>query len=352
MKHRDFSLDLIRIIACLMVVTTHSPLPLPSADEHSVLLAGVSLFTIPCNALFFMVSGALLLPPPITHTPQCSTRAFLGKRLGKVVVPVLVWSVVYLVMLSLREHLGAADIARKVLSIPFAAQGCGVLWFMYTLIGLYLLTPILSAWLAGAGEKEERLYLGLWVITLCYPLLRYVVDINDSVTGILHNFSGCVGYFLLGHWLQHYGSKIRLWQATIGYAVAIGVPLATHLLHVDVDSSLFTCNTVLVFVLVQAVFWWTLLKTVAKRCHRLGKYQTAFAKVSALTFGIYLMHIFIMRTLLWPNPFVASLPPALQILVTVLLAFTIALALSWLISRTPVGGYVVGYRQRKTKKKT
>lgn len=61
MKHRDFSLDLIRILACLMVVLTHSPLP--SADEHSVLLAGVSLFTIPCNALFFMVSGALLLPP-------------------------------------------------------------------------------------------------------------------------------------------------------------------------------------------------------------------------------------------------------------------------------------------------
>ena len=255
-------------------------------------------------------------------------------------------------MLSLREHLGAADIARKVLSIPFAAQGCGVLWFMYTLIGLYLLTPILSAWLAGAGEKEERLYLGLWVITLCYPLLRYVVDINDSVTGILHNFSGCVGYFLLGHWLQHYGGKIRLWQATLGYAVAIGVPLATHLFHIDVDSSIFVCNTVSVFALTQAVFWWTLLKTVAKRCHRLGKYQTAFAKVSALTFGIYLMHIFVMRSVLWNVPSIAALPPALQILVTVVLTFTIALVLSWLISRTPVGGYVVGYRQRKTKKKT
>ncbi len=259
----------------------------------------------------------------------------------------IVWSAVYLVMLSLREHLGAADIVRKVLSIPFSAQGCGVLWFMYTLIGLYLVTPILSAWLAGAGEKEERMYLGLWVVTLCYPLLRYVVDINDSITGILYNFSGCAGYFLLGHWLQHYGDKIRLWQATLGYAVALGVPLATHLLHIDVDSSLFICNTVSVFVLAQAVFWWTLLKVVARRCHRLGKYQTVFAKVSALTFGIYLMHIFIMRTLLWSNPFIATLPPALQILVTVVLTLILSLALSWIVSRTSVGGYVVGYRQRK-----
>lgn len=62
MTHRDLSLDLIRIFACLMVVATHSPLP--SAEAHSVLLAGLSLVTTPCNALFFMVSGALLLPPP------------------------------------------------------------------------------------------------------------------------------------------------------------------------------------------------------------------------------------------------------------------------------------------------
>ncbi len=62
MKQRDLSLDLIRILACLMVVTTHSPLP--STESHSVLLASISLVTTPCNALFFMVSGALLLPSP------------------------------------------------------------------------------------------------------------------------------------------------------------------------------------------------------------------------------------------------------------------------------------------------
>ena len=80
MKHRDFSLDLIRIIACLMVVTTHSPLP--SADEHSVLLAGVSLFTIPCNALFFMVSGALLLPPPYYTRTTTLYASLLGQAIG------------------------------------------------------------------------------------------------------------------------------------------------------------------------------------------------------------------------------------------------------------------------------
>ncbi len=344
MKQRDLSLDLIRIFACLLVVTTHAPMP--ATTTHSALLAGVSLVTVPCNALFFMVSGALLLPPPCTGTPQLSTRAFLGKRLGKVVVPTLVWSAFYLVLLVLRENLGATDIVRKVLSMPFSPQGTGVLWFMYALTGLYLLTPILSAWIDRAGEREERLYLGLWAVTLCYPLLRHVVDINDSTQGMLYNFSGWVGYFLLGHYMQHYGRKVRLWQATLAYAVALCLPLAVNLLRINMDASIFLDNFS-VFSMMQCVFWWTLLKTVAKRCNWSAKSQTVYAKVSALTFGIYLMHIFIMRSVLWNIPFIAGLPPVLQILVTIVLTFTIALGLSWLVSRTPAGSYVVGYRQRK-----
>ncbi len=78
MKQRDLSLDLIRILACLMVVTTHAPFP--AATTHSALLSGISLVTVSCNALFFMVSGALLLPPP--HTRQhrnCPPVPFLAK---------------------------------------------------------------------------------------------------------------------------------------------------------------------------------------------------------------------------------------------------------------------------------
>ncbi len=230
--------------------------------------------------------------------------------------------------------------------MPFSPQGTGVLWFMYALTGLYLLTPILSAWIDRAGEREERLYLGLWTVTLCYPLLRNILDINDSPRGILYNFSGWVGYFLLGHYMQHYGRKVRLWQATLAYAVALCLPLAANLLRIGVDASIFLDNFS-VFSMIQCVFWWILLKTVANRCNWSAKSQTVFAKVSSLTFGIYLMHIFIMRSVLWNIPCIAGLPPVLQILTTIVLMFTFALGLSWLVSRTPAGSYVVGYRQRK-----
>lgn len=62
MKQRDLSLDIIRLLACAMVVVMHSPIPTDSAN--GIILSTISYLTTPCIGLFFMVSGALLLPPP------------------------------------------------------------------------------------------------------------------------------------------------------------------------------------------------------------------------------------------------------------------------------------------------
>lgn len=59
MKERDYQLDLLRTIACLMVVFMHSPNP--RSGLESMECVGISLFTAPCIGLFFMVRGALLL---------------------------------------------------------------------------------------------------------------------------------------------------------------------------------------------------------------------------------------------------------------------------------------------------
>lgn len=56
--NRDNSLDILRIVACMMVIMMHSPVPL--AEGKSPLLGAISYLMAPCNGLFFMASGALL----------------------------------------------------------------------------------------------------------------------------------------------------------------------------------------------------------------------------------------------------------------------------------------------------
>ncbi len=57
---RIFYLDVIRVIACLMIIFLHSPMP---GDKIIGMFAfGSWFFTMPAVGLFFAVSGSLLLP--------------------------------------------------------------------------------------------------------------------------------------------------------------------------------------------------------------------------------------------------------------------------------------------------
>lgn len=82
-KERIIYLDYLRCIACLMVILMHSPMP--NLGTNSLILSAISYLSAPCIGLFFMVSGALLLP--IAGT----SHTFLTKRCSKIVYPTLFW---------------------------------------------------------------------------------------------------------------------------------------------------------------------------------------------------------------------------------------------------------------------
>ena len=71
MKERVLYLDIIRIIACIMIIAMHAPIP--NTGLSSYVLSTDSLLTALGIGLFIMVSGALLLPVNMT------TKSFLKK---------------------------------------------------------------------------------------------------------------------------------------------------------------------------------------------------------------------------------------------------------------------------------
>lgn len=246
MKQRDVSLDIIRIMACVMVVFMHSPMP--SANANGPFLTALSFLTAPCIGLFFMVSGALLLPVKIDYF------TFIRKRFSKIAVPTVIWSLIYIALRLYRSE-SEINLLQSVASIPFSPQGEGVLWFMYTLAGLYLLAPILSAWLDKAEKRELQLLLGLWAITLCYPLLSGWVMINESTTGILYYFTGYAGYFVLGFYLKKYPESLSL--ALSGLIAVSGVVLLLLLKLYEIEFDFYQLFWYLsIFIVPLAVVIW------------------------------------------------------------------------------------------------
>ena len=270
-----------------MVVLMHSPRP--SENANGLFLSIISYGASPCIGLFFMLSGALLLP-----VKEC-TSIFLRKRLTKVLFPTLLWTLFYI---GCNQYKGdSSPLWKELLSIPFSPQWTGVLWFMYVLIGLYLVAPIISKWLAQVSQKELRNYLLLWIVTMCYPLLNLFLEIKQDETGMLYYFSGYIGYFVLGYYINGYVESVRMSLLIPLTIIAIIVPVICKLKAWEVDFySLFWYLSI--FVVILCVMWFKLLLKLNGLLERSSLYRNIIRSVSNLSFGIYLVHIFIIHSIL------------------------------------------------------
>lgn len=340
MKRRDTSLDIIRVLACFMVVLMHSPVP--SENANGPFLSSLSYFTAPCIGLFFMVSGALLLPVKTDYF------TFIRKRLSKILIPTILWSLIY-IGLRLYNSESEINLLQTLTSIPFSAQGEGVLWFMYTLAGLYLLAPILSGWLDKAAKREIEIVLCLWCITLCYPILDFWLITNKSTTGILYYFTGYVGYFLLGYYIQRYSHSISLLACSCIALSGVLLLLALKQYNIPFDFyQLFWYESIFI-----AALGVVLYKGIINICKHLKICQTGsltkiFGTISDLSFGIYLIHILIMRHWLWHQEWILSIANyPLQCVTITIITILLSIAVCHVISKLPKSEWIIGYHRKK-----
>lgn len=338
MKERVLYLDIIRIIACIMIIAMHAPIP--NTGLSSYVLSTDSFLTALGIGLFIMVSGALLLP---VNMP---TEQFLKKRFAKIVFPTVLWTLFYYMIAPYTDTVTQGFGIKSFLSIPFSSQFNGVLWFMYMLAGLYLLAPIMSCWLRQASRREVEFYMCLWTIAMCYPLIRTYILVNEGYTGVLYYVSGYAGYFLLGYYLKSYVQTLPVWKCLFLIAIPVGVAVVLKVTHVTIDFyDLFGYLSIFVAMMAIAVFM--AIKNIPISNDGNFKFQGGLITLSNCCFGIYLVHIFVMRTVVWHIPYVYQLSGVLQIAVVTALTFIGSLIITMLVSYMPGAEYLIGFKQKR-----
>ena len=334
---RVLYLDFIRILSCVMIIAMHAPIP--NTGMGSYVLSADSFLTAPGIGLFIMVSGALLLPV------NMETMQFLKRRLKKIFFPTLFWTIFYMLVSSCNNELDRTDMFRSLLSIPFSNQFCGTLWFMYMLTGLYLLAPVLSPWLRQVGKKELKFYLFLWSVTMCYPLIRDYIHINESYTGILYYFGGYVGYFVWGYYLRTYVSEWKFWKCLLLLLIPIFIAIVTKVMQIDTNFyDMFWYLSI--FVVMMSTAWFMLIKRINIWLEDTYRFHSYIIIISNCCFGIYLIHIFVMRSIIWKWSWMYDIG-YLQILVVTLFTFIGSLFITWLLSFLPWAQYIIGFKRKK-----
>lgn len=235
-EKRVIWLDWLRVTACFLVMATHSCEPFYLGGEGSLILTKADalwvsiLNVIPRAAIALFIFTSSYLQFPLHY----STGEFFKRRTVRILIPFAFWSIVY----ALVWGEPVQNFKDLLLNFNYAA---GHLWFVYMLIGLYLIMPLLSPWAEKVGKRELQIYLGIWIFTTIIPLIRQWVggaapviygpsgipnvaryplwgEASWNAYGLFYYLSGFIGYLLLGLYFRKFVGRLS-WGKTLAIAI-------------------------------------------------------------------------------------------------------------------------------------
>lgn len=384
--NREMWLDWLRVAACFLVMATHCCEPFYLGGEGSLILTKsdaiwVSILNViprACVALFVFASSYLQFPL------HYSTGEFFRKRVVRILPPFVFWTVVY----ALAWGDPVQNFKDVLLNFNYAA---GHLWFVYMLVGLYLIMPLLSPWAEKVDKRELQVYLAIWLFTTIIPFIRQWAggappviygpsgipnaakfplwgEASWNTYGLFYYLSGFVGYMLLGLYFRKFVGRLS-WGRTlavalpcfvIGFSICCGgflsrvwadcggqFPIEGPVGLAALWEGPWLNDTIGVALMVVAYV------LIFRKIEHGGRfYEKVLLPISKASYGIYLCHLLILGAVsawirsalglgaegelgIWTTP--------VQIVCSTVISFTLTALASCLIQRIPrVGKWIVG----------
>lgn len=281
--------------------------------------------------LFVMLSGALLLSPQATP----ATPLQIIGRIRKVAIPLLTWNVAYLLYVS--HFTGQViDWLSMFRQVPMYH-----LWFVYMIIGLYLLLPVLQAVFAVIAKRPDlqRYLLALWIVVTCVPVYYPL-----PILALLQQTSllGYAGYFLMGGIVANAyqrSGKTLFW--VLAYLAAVLVTFWLTWRFSDAAQSIderayiyFSPNVVL-------ASWASFI--LFTRMQISGRLSTALHWISDRAFLVFFMHVVVLERV--QNQVAAlglPMPVAIQTVLVSALTFLLCLGIASLVRLLPQSRALLG----------
>lgn len=298
---RDYKLDFIRVASMFLVIVIHisniysrnfANISLNSYF-FATLFNGLSRIAVP---LFFMISGSLLIGKKEDYK-----KSYL--RVKKIILVLLAWSLIYYFWDIF--VMGYDKPLLKTLITSFFTPMKAHLWFMYALIGFYIILPFIRKIFHNTNVDEDKLFIYLWVFFTGFlyvlRLLLQTININVSIMYPVPLVQGTyyLGYFVLGYVLYKYLNEIKLSERsliTIFIASLSFVVISTFGVSIIVDGyyeGMFAYRSLFYNLMAASAFVY-ILKYGDFIDYKLKK---IIEFISPYSFGIYLSHVLFLNLL-------------------------------------------------------
>ena len=303
---RDYAVDTMRCISCLLVVTVHNAnavlnrMPLDDAGMVPDLWMTAAMFksvSAAATNLFLMISGIFFLSPERNVTP---TKLW-SKNILKLAAAYVLWSIIYGLLRI--YYLNPRPFSAQLLFDECLVQEVH-LWYIPMMLGIYILVPILRLVTERAEKKHYHYLIGIMAGAMTLNMAVYYFGYIEHPAGAaittiisftpVSMISQFPFYCILGYYFYTYPPKLksRIIIYVLGIIGVLGSFYVSYYVFKNTGISnpndfyqkfnigIFLKNNAL-FVAVITLFSRVRFKKVAR---------VIISKLSAATLFIYLYH--------------------------------------------------------------
>lgn len=293
---RTIYFDYLRVIACFAVIVLHvSAMQIQNYSEPTFEWNVVNVYdsaTRFCVPIFLMISGALFLNPE----KKISLRNLYTHNILHIVIAFMLWSLIYMFFV----YFSSGNSYEISTYLKLLLRGHFHMWFLWLIVGLYMLVPILRAIVQNRLSMEYFLFFSFLLgyvfpfvfelIKLFLPSLLPIVELGYMCFDKLHlqMFSGYTFFFVLGYFLHttYFKRNIENILILLGVFATICIAVFSCFLFKEtgfVSERFYNYETFLVAIQSIAVF--LIIK-------RIGNTNSKIVySISQHSFGIYLIHM-------------------------------------------------------------
>lgn len=280
-RERNITVQAFRAIAIIAVVMIHTT---PNGE-----------WQVFCRPFInYAVASFLFLSGYLTKADNGNWTSFCKKRITRVLVPYVVWTVLY--SLPMLYHSGPGGISRLVYNL-ITTGACGTFYYIYVYIQFVLLTPLMFRLANSKFRHIGWIIAPASIMIFKYAFLFTGASLNRYMA--LAWSLSCLGWFtfyylglLLGNGIIE--RQFRLKSLLILYALSIPLQMAEGYLFLMFGDA--NCGTQLKLTsLLTSTIFLLIIHMVLKTGKNLGH---GFIKtLDDYSFGIYLSHIMVLHVL-------------------------------------------------------
>lgn len=340
-ENKIYYIENLRVLACFLVILCH----VASMNWYGyidtnrwVVFTIYTALSKCCVPIFVMISGALFL----RKDKELDIKRLYQHNIFKLIIFLLFWTICYQIYhLVNREGMHASIFGKAVMNV-LKGQTQVHFWYIFMIIGLYMIAPVLKQWIKYASKKQIEYFLVLFLLFQC--VYTTITNVNIEIFQVISDYSrrlsvnmvsGYVGYFVLGYYLNEY--ELTEKKRKICYGIGIVGIICCILLTVIMSRRMNQPTEIFWNYCTVFMAFWSMAVFVFFKNH-LSHYKNKFvSEVSKCCLGIYGFHMFVILEL-WKHELTTfSFCAVVSVPVITIVTFAVSFIVVKLLSYIPFG---------------